>query len=660
MLTGPGVRASQEWFSPAELAGLPGMPGTSRRVRDIAKQRRWTARPRKGRGGGWQYHLANLPAETRAALLLRGEVRPEQVTDVEQGHRAALWEDWERKPEGVRAEAARRLSAVAAVERLIFQRVAKLEACRAVAAEIGQSISTVRNWMRLVKGAHKGDYLPLLAPRWTGRTAFLEYDEEVYVLFRDLYLASSRPAASVCYDRVRRIAQERGLNKVPSKHTLMRELERREDPVVVVMEREGEQKAAEMYPYLQRSRAEFYAMEAVNVDGHVLDIDTIWPDGERCRTTFIGFQDLYSGALVHWRLAKAESAHELGLAFLGLCDQLGVPEHLWVDNTLAMASKRLTAGARGRRRFRDSPGDPIGVLPLLGVQVHFTQVARGQSKPIERSFCDLANWISKHPAFAGAYLGNNPLNRPADYGTRTVTLAELERVVSQEVLAHNQRPGRRTEVCRNKLSFWQAFEHSYATNRERVRRLTDSQRRLLYLVAETQTIDRRDGCVRVFGNRYWTEELLRLRGTKVVVRYHPERLHDAVWVYALNGDFITEVPVYEKAGFADAAAGHAHNRARRQFLSTKKKLRAAARRLEAVEIASMVPELEPPELSAVASDGVVRIDFSIPSTPERLATVPGGITAPAQTVEESELAALREWEERDAKSRMKRLRRLGS
>lgn len=534
---------------------------------------------------------------------------------------AEIWEQWERKPESFKEEATRRFNALATVDELIRGGAKKLEAYEIVAAELGESVSTVRNWIRSVKGHHQGDWLPLLAPRWTGRTAYAEYDEQVYQWFRDLYLDLSQPPATRCYERVQEIAKKAGL-AVPSLKTLLRELERREDPAVVVLEREGERRAAELYPYLQRDRSGFRAMEALNADGHNLDLDVVWPDGERVRATLIAFQDLYSGMIVGWRLAKSESAHELGLAFLEVCDRYGVCDHLWVDNTLAMASKKMTAGAPGRKRFRDREGDPVGVMPKLGVKVHFTMVAHGQSKPIERPFRDLADRISKHPAFSGAYLGNNPLNKPANYGARTVTVGEVAHVVEQEILRHNAQANRRTAVCAGKLSFQAAFEASYQEAADQLRRLTPAQRRLLFLMSDRVTVDRRDGCVKLFGNRYWSEDLLKYRGGEVVVRYHPvERtLHDAVHVYGLNGDYIGEVPCYHAAGFADAEAAQRHNRARKQFTRTKKKLAEAGRHLDAAKVAAMVPDMVPPPVPELDGE-VVRVDFSQPSTLDRVATI---------------------------------------
>lgn len=58
----------KEWFPAAELAGLPGLPGTVQNVNVLAKRQQWKRQPRKGRGGGYEYHISCLPPTARAEL----------------------------------------------------------------------------------------------------------------------------------------------------------------------------------------------------------------------------------------------------------------------------------------------------------------------------------------------------------------------------------------------------------------------------------------------------------------------------------------------------------------------------------------------------------------------------------------------------------------
>lgn len=58
----------KDWWAAAEIAGMRGAPATESAVIRRAKREHWFARYRQGQGGGKEYHLSSLPAETQAAL----------------------------------------------------------------------------------------------------------------------------------------------------------------------------------------------------------------------------------------------------------------------------------------------------------------------------------------------------------------------------------------------------------------------------------------------------------------------------------------------------------------------------------------------------------------------------------------------------------------
>lgn len=57
----------KDWFSASELAGLPGVPGTSRGINKAAERESWR-RQKRPKGKGREYHISSLPPETRAYL----------------------------------------------------------------------------------------------------------------------------------------------------------------------------------------------------------------------------------------------------------------------------------------------------------------------------------------------------------------------------------------------------------------------------------------------------------------------------------------------------------------------------------------------------------------------------------------------------------------
>lgn len=152
----------------------------------------------------------------------------------------------------------------------------------------------------------------------------------------------------------------------------------------------------------------------MNADGHTLDVWVQWPDGEVLRPVVTVIADLYSNAILAYRVDKSESAAAVRLAFYDLFRDWGIPDFALLDNGRAFASKQMTGGQKTRFRFKVSPDETDGVLTALGVKVHWATPYSGQSKPIERSFRDLCDRVAKHPRLAGAYSGNSPMAKP-DY-----------------------------------------------------------------------------------------------------------------------------------------------------------------------------------------------------------------------------------------------------
>jgi hypothetical protein len=99
----------------------------------------------------------------------------------------------------------------------------------------------------------------------------------------------------------------------------------------------------------------------------------------------------------------------------------------------------------------------------LGVKTHWTLPYRGSSKPIERAWRDLCEYVAKHPAMAGAYTGNKPTAKPDSYRERAIPIDEFRAHVDREIAAHNARQGRATETAKGR-SFDATFAESYAQN----------------------------------------------------------------------------------------------------------------------------------------------------------------------------------------------------
>lgn len=581
------------------------MPASKRGVARMAETRRWDkgelARVRSGRGGGMEYHFTLLPELAQAALVMRyGEAavasapvvlkRTALVAAPPRG--AAAWAWYETLPANLKDKAAERMAALTQIES-ISRRLGRGPAIRAVAIERAVTVATIHNWLELVRGVPKVDWLPALAPAARGGGGRkVEIDERFWDAFRADYLRASEPSLTSCYDRTVAIAKRDGW-AIPNKRTLWRRVDEIPD-AVLMLARRGRDATKAMFPAQERDRSGFHAMEAVNADGHKWDVFVKWPDGKIGRPLTVAFQDLYSNMFVSWRHARSENKDSVRLAYGDMVMNYGIPDHCYLDNGRAFASKWLTGGIPNRYRFKVKEEEPDGIMTVLGTEVHWTTPYHGQAKPIERGFKDFADRIAKHPAFEGAYTGNNIDAKPENYGSRAIPIEQFMAIVDAEIFKHNDQAGRRTKLCGGKFSFREVFNASYANSL--IRKATPEQYRMCMLMAEAVKPRRLDGAIHFLGNRYWNEKLLEHRGRPLTLRFDPENLHDDLAVYAQDGTLICVAELLEAAGFADTAAAREHAAKRNQWQRANREMLEAERAMSLAELVRLQVKSAEPEL----------------------------------------------------------------
>jgi putative transposase len=606
------------WLSAAELAGLSGLPSTPQNITTRAKREGWQSRARSGRGGGNEYAFSSLPPVTQAALLLRD--RPASLTArrrntlaPSEAHLRSVWQRYEAAKQPMKDVAAMRLHALDAVGSLVRGGTSLMDAREIVADQMqrdgmrGGSAASIARWQQDVANADPKDRLALLLPHYTGRTSTADIEPEAWELFKADFLRQEQPTASSCYDRLVRIAATRGWT-LPSLKTFTRRVIRELPRAVRVLARQGEEALLRTYPAQERDRSMMAALEGVNADGHRWDINVRFPDGSIGRPCILGWQDLYSGKLLAWRLGDNENSDMVRLSFGDMLRSYGAPGSVYLDNGRAFASKWMTGGTPNRYRFKIREEDPTGLITtMVGADnVHWVTPYHGQAKPIERMWRDFCDRIARHPEFAGAYVGNNVVNKPENYGSRVIAWDDFARVVDSEIHAHNARLGRRTKVCASVASFDQVFAASYASTT--VRKVSEEQLRLLLLAAEAVTASPIDGSVKLAGNRYWTEALSEHAGRKLVLRIDPWHLQGVAHVYALDGTYIAEAPCNVAVGFADVNAAREHARGKKQYKRAAKDMLAAERLMDAASVAAQLPHVEPP--TAIAA-GVIAPVFGL-------------------------------------------------
>ncbi|WP_313350501.1 transposase domain-containing protein [Paracoccus sp. (in: a-proteobacteria)] len=584
---------SREWWTPEALAeaGLPDLPTTKRRINALADREGWRLQPgkfraRAGRGGGWEYHWSLLPARARKALLVASQAVEPAPAKLDRDH---AWRNFEELPEDIRAKARERLDVLQKFETFSAS-VGRDLAAREIARSFGLSARTVWRWIEMVEGVDAADWLAYLAPRHrlspTGREVGGDCSEFFNLLKGD-YLRLEAPSLSASYDVACRIARAKGL-PVMAERTARRRVE--DIPRVTrIFAREGERGLARCFPPQIRDRSQMVAMEGVNADCHKFDVFVQWDDDDKPRRAqLVAFQDLYSGKILAWRIDRDPNKVAVMSAFGELVETWGIPRHCLFDNGREFANKWLSGGTSTRFRFKVRDDDPLGVLPLLGIQIHWAKPAHGQAKPVERAFRDMAQRIAKDARFAGAYVGNRPDAKPENYMSRAIPLADFVSVVADGIEQHNARAGRQSPTCRGR-SFDETFAESYAT--APVRKATPEQRRIWLMGQEVKKTHATHGRIAMHKAAYWSDWMTDIAGQKVICRFDPEDLNAGVEVYALDGSYLGFAATQEKTEFFNLAAAQEHAALERRRKRLAKAALAAERPLDAEQVAAELHEV---------------------------------------------------------------------
>ncbi|MEM7046965.1 MAG: transposase domain-containing protein [Pseudomonadota bacterium] len=586
------------YYTAAELAalGLPGLPGSRYRIQDYAARHHWKTRRspdgtplwrrRKGRGGGIEWNAALLPSAAQLALAGGRTPKP----DPQQG-RAEAWDTFNRLPQSRKDEAAKRLAIIQAV--LMMTTLRRTAAVKAVAARHSITPRTIHGWLALIKGHDPADWLAYLAPRHVGGGKAADIPDEAWRTFKADYLRPEQPTIESCYRRLQVAGKAKGWYPLlPPARTFARRLEREVDVAVRTLARGGVDALRRLYPYQDRDRASLHALEGINADGWKADVMVRWPDGKTSRPHVVMIQDLHSGKLLAWRVDRDLTATAVRLAFYDLFRYHGIPDFAVLDNGREFAAKMITGGQPTRFRFQTKPDDLLGILTALNIKVHWTTPGSGQSKPIERAFGigGLADDFAKHPAFAGAYTGNSPENKPANYGARAVSLEHFCSTLTAWVAEANARTGRRSHVAQGR-SFDEVYAASYAN--AIIRRATREQLTMAMLAAEAVTARKPDGSVHLYGSRFWDTKLTPYIGKRLAARFDPEDLGAGVHIYRSDGTYLCHAANLEPAPFLSVDAARAHKHDRNAYVKHTKAATKLERAMTPEELAAALPKITP-------------------------------------------------------------------
>lgn len=587
------------WIALPELAKLAprvGLPRDKKRLKERLVAAGSVNRPGAPRRGGStiEWFVPSLPKPLRTAI------EPEVPAD------PVPFDRYLEATATKKARADRRLALMEELAPLV-KRLGLGKAAAELAARPGSpSKDTIKDMWRLVKDLPWSEWHAALVTAHEGR-APVEIHEEAWRYFFSFCARPSKPTFAYAYAETVKVAAREGWGRLPSQKTF----ERRWYKLPIADRtywQEGERGYRRRIPTAELDKSAMATLERVVVDGRCFDqfvasdLLVVGQDGRPYRPWVAAAIDDATSYCLAYAVAnegEGESGDLYRRLLMGVMEH-GVPQAIVFDNTMAAANKKITGGQNIRFRFNRKDDELKGILARLDILAKFTQPGEPQQKITERFWLDVKKRVEKHPLCEGAYAGRSPDNKPSNYGQRAISRDTFLKILAEAVAEYNERKGRRSKVgpC-----YREAFE---AKLREITpRKLTALQKRWVQADAHVVTV-RPDGGVRIGQapnhNTYWHKDLRDYAGQKVVVLVNPDDFTEPVMVMRADDSslILRDVPLFEKLGANNAADAATFARAQRDLKKADRQSRAAKRRLEAAELAAMMPPAAPPSAPQAA------------------------------------------------------------
>jgi hypothetical protein len=376
------------------------------------------------------------------------------------------------------------------------------------------------------------------------RDRLVDIDERFLEKLKEFYLTKSQPSFDSARRSTIREIHSKGMDiPIPtcSNKTLWRQFNQHCPSESQITKRGSEKDWEEKFwPSMRRDRSSLRALQVLNGDGHYLDYWIDFGDGTKGRAVGSFWMDLASNYMFDPVIAKTENMDTIRRGFLDICEQVGVPEMVNIDNGMGYAGKDLSGRDHTRRRFKKQIDEAKGIWGLLGVKTIWAQVAHGQSKPIERAFGTIEEELKAFPELDKAYLGNCPDSRPDE--TRVpVPFDVFIQCVRLAVAHYNTQENRRSEgIKANGRSYRDIWLDKLAEAKAigKPRQMEEWEWQYCVMAGRVIKIPKSNGGrFTLHKNCYHDFELSKWLGKKIQVRFNPDDLR-SVKCYTLEGEHI--------------------------------------------------------------------------------------------------------------------------
>lgn len=319
-------------------------------------------------------------------------------------------EDYSNAPKWMRAKAEKYLELFNLTKNMTYQE--KVDFLADWSAKYPEKHTSYQALRKAINRYNQGGIAALLSNYGNHRKGCSVLNDECFEYFKSIYLREGAPSVETAWHITYGFAKQNGfecINKFPTSKTFIRRLRAEVPEQAIFMARHGDASWNKKYAnYVPRDYSELNAGVCWVSDHAQIDVAVSF-NGTVCFPWVTVFRDAKTSKWLGWFLhADSPNSDHIFQAFYYGVLNFGIPEDVYLDNGKDYRCKDF-AGGRTRVIKVKHKNNGGSLIQNLGINIHFALPYNAQTKPVERDFLKIKEFLSK--GFVG-YRGGKITERP--------------------------------------------------------------------------------------------------------------------------------------------------------------------------------------------------------------------------------------------------------
>lgn len=442
-------------------------------------------------------------------------------------------EDYSNAPKWMRAKAEKYLELFNLTKNMTYQE--KIDFLADWSAKYPEKHTTYPSLSLALRKYNQGGITALLSNYGVHRRGISKLDESCFEYFKSIYLREGAPSAETSWNITFGFAKQQGINleNFPTSKTFIRRLRAEVPEQAIFMARHGDASWNKKYAnYVPRDYSELNAGVCWVSDHAQIDVAVSF-NGTVCFPWVTVFRDAKTSKWLGWFLhADSPNSDHIFQAFYYGVLNFGIPEDVYLDNGKDYRCKDF-AGGRTRVIKVKHKNNGGSLIQNLGINIHFALPYNAQTKPVERDFLKIKEFLSK--GFVG-YRGGKITERPEKLkneikNEQIMQFDDFKKLFDRFIKEYlNKRPSK------GKVLQGRCPDELWAEEFTKKKVISKDALKLFCMRTTNNVTIKRNG---IFDSQlqisYWAEWMITEKGRKVYIRRDINAYQEA-WVFDAQTD----------------------------------------------------------------------------------------------------------------------------